>query len=119
CPIVLIHESWPYAREAAFLASVYPHVYMDLSFQIPHVDQREMLGFTRAALGVAPASKLMVATDSWGLPEHYYLGARRARAVLGLALAELTADHVLTAAQAEQVAEWVTHRTALRLYGLG
>jgi hypothetical protein len=118
CPIVLIHESWPYTREAALLSALYPHVYMDVSFLIPHVEHGEMLRFTRAALAVAPASKVMAATDAWGLPEHFYLGARRARAVLGRVLGDLVAEGVLRAGQAEQAAEWITHRTARQLYGL-
>ena len=91
---------------------------MDVSFEIPHVEYGEMVRFTRAALSVAPASKVMCATDSTGLPEHYYLGARRARAVLARALEALVMDDVLRPTQAEQMAEWVTHRTARALYGL-
>jgi hypothetical protein len=36
-PVVLLHESYPYTREAAYLAAVYPHVYADLSYAVPTI----------------------------------------------------------------------------------
>ncbi len=118
-PVVLIHESWPYVREAAFLTIVYPHVYMDVSPEVPHLAYREMVQFTRAAFDAAPFSKLMVATDSYSIPEHYFLGAKRIRAVLGKVLGEMQSDGVLRAEQAERAAEQVLRGTARQLYGLG
>ena len=117
-PIILIHESWPFTREAALMSILYPHVYMDLSFQIPHLGYGEMVRFTQAALDSAPFSKLMFATDSWGLPEHYYLGARRGRAILGKVLGEMVTDGVLNLSQAEQAAEQVMRGTARAVYRL-
>src|SRR5205814_10571175 len=61
--IVLLHESYPYSQLGAYLASIYPHVYFDLSYPIPFGDKLVMLAFTRQALGVAPASKPMFSTD--------------------------------------------------------
>ena len=52
--IVLLHESYPYMRQAAFLAMVYPNVYMDVSMVLPPLDWRENLHSFRQALGVAP-----------------------------------------------------------------
>jgi predicted TIM-barrel fold metal-dependent hydrolase len=117
-PVVLLHQSWPYVREAAFLTQIYPHVYMDLSFAIPHLSLGEMIRSAQAALDAAPASKLMVATDTWGIPEHYFLGARRMRAVLGRVLGEQVAERVLRPEQAERLAELVMRGTACHLYGL-
>ena len=105
-------------RETAYLTMAYAHVYMDLSYEIPYMDYGEMVRFTQAALGTTAASKLLFASDSWGLAEHYFLGAKRGRAILGRVLGELVQDEVLTLAQAEQVAEQVMRGTARRLYRL-
>ena len=34
-PVLLIHAGWPWTDEAAFMASILPHVYLDLSIGIP------------------------------------------------------------------------------------
>ena len=34
-PLVLLHAGWPFYRESAHLAAIYPHVYLDLSLAIP------------------------------------------------------------------------------------
>src|SRR5258707_10094486 len=85
CPamrVVLLHESYPYSQLGAYLAAIYPHVYFDLSYTIPFVDKLEMLAFTRQALGVAPASKLMYSSDSIYLPEMHWAGAIRGRSII-------------------------------------
>jgi uncharacterized protein len=117
-PIVLLHESWPFVREAAYLTLMYPHAYMDLSFSIPYLGYGEMVRFTRAAVDVAPASKLLVATDTWGIAEHYFLGAKRACGILGRVLGEMVGDGVFTAAQAERHAEQIMRGTAQQIYRL-
>ncbi|BCL84163.1 hypothetical protein ccbrp13_66280 [Ktedonobacteria bacterium brp13] len=75
--IVLLHESYPYTRQGAYLAALYPQVYFDLSYMISFVDRNEMLAFTRQALSVAPASKLMYSSDGIHVPEMYWVSARR------------------------------------------
>jgi predicted TIM-barrel fold metal-dependent hydrolase len=117
-PIVLLHESWPFYREAAYLTAMYPNAFMDLSFAIPFLGFGEMLQFTRTVLEAAPAGKVMTATDSWGLPEHYWLGAQRARTVLARALEAMVSDGMLRTAQAEDLAQMVLAGNARRLYGL-
>jgi hypothetical protein len=117
-PIILIHESWPWTREAALLTLLYPHVYMDVSFAIPHLGQNEMVRFTQAALSAAPASKTMFATDSWGLAEQYFLGAKRGRAIVGRVLDDMVSEGELRAEQAERMAELILNGTARAVYQL-
>ena len=75
------------AREAGWLAHVYPHVFFDLSLTIPHVAcPAEHL---REALELAPVSKLLYASDAARSPELYYLAARRWREALAAVLPEL------------------------------
>ncbi|EFA83787.1 amidohydrolase 2 family protein [Heterostelium album PN500] len=41
-PIVLLHCSYPYFREGAFLCWIYPNVYIDIGLAIPLLSQRGM-----------------------------------------------------------------------------
>ncbi len=74
-PVVLLHECYPYTREGGYLAAVYENAYLDLSYGIPLLGFGEMLTFTRAALGVAPVSKLVYSSDGIGVPELHWMGA--------------------------------------------
>lgn len=113
---VLLHESYPYTRQAGYLTTVYDDVYLDLSFGIPFLSMEAMRQFTREALGVAPLSKLLYASDAIFLPEIYYLSALDGRRVLGEVLAEMVADGDLAPSRAEETAAAILHDTAISLY---
>jgi hypothetical protein len=117
-PVVLLHESYPYTQLGAYLAAVYPHVYFDLSYTIPFVDRLEMLAFTRQALGVAPASKLMYSSDGIFLPEMHWAAAIRGRSVLSQVLDEMIEQDEIDEQQAYQLARQVLHDTAYTVYRL-
>lgn len=117
-PIILLHESYPYTQLGAYLAAVYPHVYFDLSYTIPFVDKLEMLAFTRQAISVAPASKLMFSTDGIHVPEMHWLGAVRGRSVIGQVLDEMVDAEELNEAEAYYIAQQILHDTAYEVYQL-
>jgi len=117
-PVVLLHESYPYTQLGAYLAAVYPQVYFDLSYTIPFVDRLEMLAFTRQALGVAPASKLMYSSDGIFLPEMHWAAAVRGRSVLGQVLDEMIEHDEIDEQQGYQLARQVLHDTAYTVYRL-
>ena len=117
-PVVLLHECYPYTREGGYLTAVYENVYLDLSYGIPFLGYGEMLSFTRAALGVAPISKLLYSSDGIGVPELHWMGATDGRRVLGQALGELVAHGELHLSEAEAAGEAVLCGNALRLYRL-
>jgi len=117
-PIVLLHESYPYTQLGAYLAAVYPHVYFDLSYTIPFVEKLEMLTFTRQALSVAPASKLMYSSDGINIPEMHWAGAVRGRSVLAQVLQEMIEADELDEQQAFSLATQILHDNAYRVYQL-
>ena len=117
-PVILLHESYPYTQLGAYLAAVYPHVYFDLSYTIPFVDKLEMLAFTRQALSVAPASKLMFSTDGIHVPEMHWLGAVRGRSVLAQVLDEMIDADEIDEGQAYDIAQQILHDTAYAVYQL-
>jgi hypothetical protein len=116
--VVLLHESYPYTQLGAYLAAVYPHVYFDLSYAIPFVDRLEMLAFTRQALGVAPASKLLYSSDGINIPELHWAAAARGRSVLGQVLQEMIEADELDEEQAYALARQILHDTAYSIYQL-
>ena len=116
--VVVLHECYPYTREGAYLAAVYEHVYLDLSYGIPFLGYDEMLTFTRAALGVAPLSKLLYSSDGVGVPELHWISARDGRRILGQALSEAVASGDLDLRQAEAAGIDILRDNTLRLYGL-
>src|SRR5262249_55068978 len=117
-PIVLLHACYPYTREGGYLAAVYDHVYLDLSYGIPFLSYDEMASFTRAALGVAPFTKLLYSSDAVGVPELHWLSAVSARRVLGEALGECVARNELSAADAQTAGSAVLKMNAVKLYRL-
>ncbi|MCS6847290.1 MAG: amidohydrolase family protein, partial [Anaerolineae bacterium] len=80
-PVVLLHASYPFTREAGYLAAVYPNAYLDLGLALPYLSQSGMRFAVRAALELAPISKIMFSTDAHLIPETFYLGARCGREV--------------------------------------
>src|SRR5215469_11873870 len=116
--VVLLHESYPYCQLGAYLAAIYPHVYFDLSYTIPFVDRLEMLTFTRQALAVAPASKLMFSTDGINVPEMHWVGALRGRSIIGQVLNELIDADEVDREQAYHLAQLILRDTAHTVYRL-
>ena len=116
--VVLLHECYPYTRQGGYLAAVYEHVYLDLSYGIPFLSYGEMLAFSRAALGVAPTSKLLYSSDAVGIPDLHWISAGEGRRILGQALGESVAYGELTLTEAEAAARAVLHDNAVRLYQL-
>lgn len=115
--LVLLHAAYPYTREAAYLAAVYPHVYLDVSTALPPLGTAELVGAIDQALGVAPASKLLLSTDAARIPEHHALGARLARVSLALALERAVTLGDIRLLDADRIAEWLLWRTAVAVYG--
>jgi predicted TIM-barrel fold metal-dependent hydrolase len=82
---VLLH-CYPYIREASWLAHVYPNVAMDLSLTVPFAAHGAADSIAEA-LALAPASKVLLATDAFSIPDLFWLAARHAREALDEALA--------------------------------
>ena len=98
---------------------MYGNAWLDLSFGIPFLARGEMRRVTSAALGAAPAGRLLYSSDGARVPELHWSGAHDGRRLLGEALGELVADGDLTPDQARRTGEQVLRDNAWTLYGLG
>lgn len=117
-PVVLLHGCWPYFREGAYLASVYPNAWLDLSYGIPFLSLAELRSMTRAALGVVPFSKVMYSSDGGRVPEIHWMSAHDGRRLIGEVLGELVADGDLDDTEARRAGERVLRDNAAALYGV-
>lgn len=108
----------PFVRHAAYLASIYANVHLDLSLAITLIPHRgaDLVG---EALELAPAPKLLFATDASRLPELFLLGTRWWRESLALTLGRLVDDEFVDEDRALRWAELILAGNARRLYRPG
>ncbi|KAG2537738.1 hypothetical protein PVAP13_9NG336200 [Panicum virgatum] len=118
CQIVLLHASYPFSKEASYLASVYSQVYLDFGLAIPKLSVHGMTSSLKELLELAPIKKVMFSTDGYAFPETYYLGAKRARDVVYHVLAAACEDGDLSIQEAIEAVEDIFRRNALHLYKL-
>ncbi len=72
-PLLLLH-TYPFHRQAGYLAQMFAHVYMDIGLGVNHSGiQSEVL--VAEMLEVAPFRKILYSSDAWGLPELHLLGS--------------------------------------------
>jgi uncharacterized protein len=114
--LVLLH-CYPFHREAAYLCSVFPGVYMDLSLAIP-MAALDGARAMREALGLCPWSKLLYASDATRLPEVYFVAAMAHRQALAEAFGELVARRALSLEGALDGGRRVLAENARSLYRL-
>jgi uncharacterized protein len=114
--IALLH-CYPYHREAAYLCSVFPGVYMDLSLTIPFA-ALEGVRAMREALGLCPTSKLLYASDASRYPEVYLVAATLHREALAEGLGELVDRRIMSHSAAVNAGGQVLAENARRLYRL-
>lgn len=116
-PIVLIHSGWPWVEEAAYIASIQPHVYLDLSLLTPWtslaLDQK-----LEVVLGAAPPAKVMHGSDEAGEPEVIWLAAQIAREALGRVLSQAVERRWLQADEARRIGEGVLAGNVRALHGI-
>ncbi|HJS26240.1 MAG TPA: amidohydrolase family protein [Actinomycetota bacterium] len=117
-PVVLVHSGYPWIREAAYIASVLPNVYLELSELIPwgfgQVEWAlEML------VGTVPAAKLLYGSDEAGEPESFWVSALLARRALEPVLDRFADRGYVDADEADLLGRLVLAGSCRALHGLG
>lgn len=115
-PLVLLH-CYPFIRNAGYLASIYPNVHFDLSLAMTLMPHRGR-ALVEEALELAPATKLLFATDASRLPEVFLLATRWWRASLAQVLGGLVDTGFVDEAHALRTAALVLAGNARRIYRL-
>ncbi|KAL7133498.1 hypothetical protein ABFS83_12G144700 [Erythranthe nasuta] len=118
CKIVLLHASYPFSKEASYLASVYSQVYLDFGLAVPKLSFHGMVSSVKELLDLAPIKKVMFSTDGCGFPETFYLGAKKAREVVFSVLRDACTDGDLSIPEALQAAKDIFSENATQLYNI-
>jgi predicted TIM-barrel fold metal-dependent hydrolase len=116
-PIVLIHGGFPWLATGAYLASLFPNVYLDVSEFQPWASLA-VRGALEHLIGMVPNEKLLYGTDEASEPELLWLGARLFRAALQDVMQTAVRSELLTSEQAVRLAEGILAGNAIRLHGL-
>ncbi|GAB1213848.1 hypothetical protein ATERTT37_003001 [Aspergillus terreus] len=115
---VLLHSSYPYTREAGYLASVYDNVYLDLGEVFPMVSRDAQEQILRQSLDLVPTSHLLWSTDGHFFPETFYLANIQFRAALEIVAIEYVKKADWTVSQAKQAVADILFHNSNRLYDL-
>jgi hypothetical protein len=115
-PVLLLHN-YPFHRHAAYLAQVFPHVFVDVGLAT-HNSGALSPALLRETLELTPFGKLLFSSDAYGLAELYHLGALLFRRGLAAVLGELVDDGEMAAADADRVGALVARENAQRAYRL-
>lgn len=117
-PVVLVHSGYPWVQEAAYIASVLPHVYLELSELIPwgfgQVEWAlEML------VGTVPAAKVLYGSDEAGEPESFWMSALLARRALERVLERFVDRDYVSPDDASRLGSLVLAGSCRMLHGIG
>ncbi|KAG6908703.1 hypothetical protein DXG01_003636 [Tephrocybe rancida] len=116
--VVLLHSSYPYAREAGYLAAIHPNVYLDFGEIFPAVSAHGQRAMLQHILELAPTNKIMWSTDGHFWPESYYLGTIQAREALYTVLRAIVDRGELSEAVAVNIVQGALFHNANKLYKL-
>jgi predicted TIM-barrel fold metal-dependent hydrolase len=116
-PVVLVHSGYPWVREAAYVASVLPNVYLELSELIPW-GWGQVEWALEMLVGTVPAAKLLYGSDEAGEPEAFLASALLARSALQRVLGGFVDRDYVRADEAERLGRLVLGEACRRLHGI-
>lgn len=108
---------WPYHREAAYLAAVFPSVYFDTG----EVNTHGALGYGNIlaeSMEVAPFGKLLYSSDAYALAELFYIASHEFRSALNSILVGWWRNGRCTPSDAARISHMIGVGNARRLYRL-
>ncbi|WP_340381369.1 amidohydrolase family protein [Streptomyces sp. SS7] len=115
--LILLH-GYPYHRQAAHLAAVFPHVHTDSGAALLRTGARAATVLAEI-LELAPFGKVLFSSGAQALPELHVVGARLFREALRRVLGGWVAEGAWSPTDAQRVAGMVAAGNARRVYGLG
>jgi hypothetical protein len=115
-PVLLLH-TYPFQRNAGYLAQMFENVYMDVGLAINYTGAQSSHVIAES-LELAPFGKLLFSSDAWGLPELHLVGSLLFRRGMSRVLGEWVARGDWSLADAERVVRRIAGENARRVYGL-
>lgn len=117
-PIVLLHASYPFTRQAAYLASVYSNVYLDIGEIFPMISREGQESALRQALELTPTSKACWSTDGHFYQETYSLAVLQSRQALKEVLGDMMRKGDVDERLAKEIVQDLFFNTSNKLYDL-
>ncbi|WQF88466.1 Putative glutamine synthetase, catalytic domain, metal-dependent hydrolase [Colletotrichum destructivum] len=118
-PIVLLHASYPFVREAGYLACVYSNVYADIGEIFPFLSRDGQETALRQILELCPWSKILWSTDGHWFPETYLLAVLQMREVLEKVLCEYARKGHMTWREGTKLVKDILFNNSNHIYHLG
>ncbi|DAA76886.1 TPA_exp: Extracellular developmental signal biosynthesis protein FluG [Trichophyton benhamiae CBS 112371] len=115
---VLLHSSYPFTRQAGYLASSYKNVYLDLGEVFPMISRDGQISVVRQALELVPTSKLLWSTDGHFHPETFWLANLQFRQALESVFTEYVYKGDFTVDQAMTSVADILFNNSNELYNL-
>jgi len=116
---VILHASYPWTKEAGYLAAMHKNVYLDFGEVWPYVSASGQRKVVSEMLELCPTNKLLWSTDGHYWPETFYLGSLQARQALYEVLSKTVSRSELTEDEAIDIVERVLFHNSNELYQLG
>lgn len=111
----LVHGGYPWMEEAAFIVSILPNVYMDISLQNPFTGH----GVERIisqVLELAPFDKVMYGSDAFTVPEMNWMGVKLFAECFERVLNNWVEKDYMTAEKARYIGEMILYRNFEKAY---
>lgn len=115
---VILHSSYPYTREAGYLAANFANAWLDIGEVFPMLARHGQQSVIRQALELTPASKILWSTDGHFYPETFYLANLQFREALQSVLGEFVTEKDITVMQAINMAVDILFWNSNSLYKL-
>lgn len=113
----LVHGGYPWMEEAAFIVSILPNVYMDISLQNPFTGH----GVERIisqVLELAPFDKVMYGSDAFTVPEMNWMGAKLFTESFERVLNSWVEKDYMDTEKAQYIGEMVLYRNFEKIYNI-
>ncbi|KZO93281.1 glutamine synthetase/guanido kinase [Calocera viscosa TUFC12733] len=117
--IVLLHSSYPFTRQAGYLATCFKNVYLDFGEVFPQVAAHGQRAIIRDMMEIAPLTKLLWSTDAHQHPECYYVSTRQSRQALFDVISEFVQAGELSLDEAVDGVQKMLFHNSNKAYNLG
>lgn len=113
---LILHQSYPYVKEAAILTSQFSHVHMDVSYF--YLRPQTLYNSLRTILENAPPQKILYGSDTARLAETYGYSAWLFRIYLSRVLSEMGIEYSLSENELIEIAKMIMNENAEKLIGI-
>jgi uncharacterized protein len=114
---VLLLHTYPFHRNAGYLAQMFGHVHMDVGLALHHTGAASER-IVAESLELAPLTRILFSSDAWGLPELHLLGSWLFRRGLARTLGRWVDAGDWSLDDARRAIELIGWANAERVYGL-